>query len=131
MAPRRSTLGPVSSRTTVILLASWVAVFALTATAVAGNSNRSLYGVVQSGDYGLPGYQVSLYASFNDRRPTWVLLGSASSDSSGHFRIDYLLPQGLSDDYQPVLFVEAVQGPAMLASCIGIGSGAPRPRRYK
>ncbi len=54
-----------------------------------------------------------------------MLLGSATTDNSGHFRIDYSVPPGLWADDQPVFFIEAEHGAVMLASCIGIGTSAP------
>jgi hypothetical protein len=80
---------------------------------------------VESGGTGLAGYEVSLYASFVDHGPPWLLLDSDTSNSAGNFQITYSLPSGLADDQQPLLFVEAEHGPVMLASAIGMGSGAP------
>lgn len=107
----------------VVLLLAFVA-FVAAPTNATGEAH-TLQGTVQSGDYALPQYQVSLYGAFIDHGPSWVQLGSAMTDNSGHFRIDYSVPPGLWSDNQPVLFVEAKRGPAMLASAIGIGSGVP------
>jgi hypothetical protein len=73
----------------------------------------------------LPGYKVSLHGSFVDHGPPWMLLGSGISDSSGNFQIVYRIPRGLANDQQPVLFVEAERGAAMLASAIAVGSAVP------
>ena len=113
MAKCRSMPPAVSAQTALLLLASLVAVFALTANAVADANHGTLNGLVQSGGQGLPAYQVYLYGAFIDHGPPWVLLGSANSDSSGHFRIDYAMPHALSSDERPLLFVEAVNGPVM------------------
>lgn len=125
MAKCRSMPPAVSAPTALLLLASLVAVFALTANAVADTNHGTLNGLVESGSHGLPAYQVSLYGAFIEHGPPWVLLGSANSDSSGHFRIDYAMPHALSSGERPLLFVEAVHGPVMLASCIGIVASAP------
>jgi hypothetical protein len=113
----------VSSRIDVLLLAIFLASF--TQFAAAGSHRGTLQGTVQSGDQGLPQYRVSLYGAFIDHGPAWMQLGSATSDNSGHFRIDYSVPPGLLGDNQPVFLVEATKGRSMLASAIGIGSGAP------
>ena len=110
-----------------IPLAVFVLVLALCApTATANNSNHhaTLRGTVQSGGRGLSGYQVSLYGSFSQTAPHWLLLGSSTTDRSGRFAINYLQNGSWNQD-QPVLFVEASKGPAMLASVIGIGLDAP------
>jgi hypothetical protein len=86
---------------------------------------RTLQGTVASGGTGLAGYSVSLYGSFVEHGPRWRLLGSDTSDSSGAFTIKYSIPPGLLNDQQPILFVEAQRGSAMLASAIGVGSSAP------
>lgn len=99
---------------------------ALTAAAAARHPpDRTLQGSVRSNGVGLAHYRVSLYASFVRHGSSWVFLGSDSSDDSGNFRIVYSLPRGLADQ-QPLLFVEARRGPAMLASAIGSGGNAPR-----
>jgi hypothetical protein len=100
---------------------------ALTTSSVGASKEQAvkLQGKVESGGTGLAGYKVSLYASFVNHGPSWKLLGSDTSNSAGNFQITYALPPGLSDDQQPLLFVEAEHGPSMLASAIGTGSSAP------
>jgi len=93
---------------------------ATTADAARAGGGPTLQGTVQSGDTGLAGYSVSIYAGFVDRNPGWVLLGSDTSDGAGNFEITYSVPGGLMDS-EPLLFVEATRGRAMLASAIGVG----------
>ena len=113
------------------LLSIPIAVFILALTlfaptAIANNDTHhaTLRGTVQSGGHGLSGYQVSLYGSFTQTAPHWLLLGSSATDRSGRFAINYL-QNGSWNQGQPVLFVEATKGPGMLASVIGIGQDAP------
>ncbi len=99
--------------------------FAVSAgTAYASNNDATLNGVVESDGVGLEGYEVSLFASFTDHPTDWRLLGSGTSDTFGNFQITYSLPKGKAKNKQPVLFVEAERGQVMLASAIGVGSGA-------
>jgi len=51
--------------------------------------------------------------------PDWQPLGSATTSFTGGFRIFYSLPRVQPGQPQPLLFVEAVNGPVMLASSIG------------
>jgi hypothetical protein len=106
-------------------VAALVALASISApVATAGNASRSIQGTVQSGGTGLADYKVSLYASFVDNGPRWKLLGSDTSDSAGKFQITYALPPRLSNKMS-ILFLEAERGHAMLASAIGLASGAP------
>jgi hypothetical protein len=100
---------------------------ALTASGGWGRGGHAvtLQGNMESAGTGLADYKVSLYASYVDHGPSWKLLGSDTSDGTGHFKITYALPEVLSDDQQPLLFVVATHGPVMLASAIGMGSSAP------
>jgi hypothetical protein len=111
-------------RKTLLVVA---ALISLVLTASAGGSGWdhavTLQGSVESGDNGLAGYKVSLFASFADHGPSWLLLGSDTSNSAGEFRIRYWLPSGL--DKKALLFLQAERGPAMLASAIGVASNAP------
>jgi hypothetical protein len=52
-------------------------------------------------------------------------LGSDTSDGAGNFQIAYSVPGGLRDS-EPLLFVEATRGRAMLAAAIGVGPSAAR-----
>lgn len=80
-------------------------------------------GSVESNDIGLSDYKVALYASFADDGPPWMLLGFDTTDDAGNFLITYSLPSDLADK-QPLLFVEAENGPAMLASAISTERGS-------
>jgi hypothetical protein len=94
---------------------------ALTATAGAARPGAlTLRGTVMSGETGLVGYSVAVYAGFVDGKHHWVPLGSDISDGAGDFQITYSVPGGLTDR-GPLLFVEARRGRAMLASAIGVG----------
>ncbi len=106
----------------VLLLAG--AVLAPPAIAGKPDNNQTLQGTVTSGGRGLGSYQVSLYGSFIQSGPPWQLLGSGTTDSTGHFNVPYTVDNSWNQD-QPVLFVEASSGLAMLASVIGIGLNAP------
>lgn len=85
----------------------------------------TLQGKVESADAGLPGYAVSLYASYVERGPTWTLLGTGTSDADGNFQLAYSIPPGLLSDRQPLLFIEATHGAVLLANAVGAASGAP------
>ncbi|HEX4769380.1 MAG TPA: hypothetical protein VH351_01015 [Bryobacteraceae bacterium] len=108
----------------------YVAVFlALFLTAVTGSGSAGavtiLHGRIESHGRGLPGYNVSLHASFADGGAHWKLLGSGVSDGSGEFHVSYRIPKERDNDGQPVLFVEAEHGNAMLASAIAADSTVP------
>lgn len=99
---------------------------ALTSSAEGTSWDRSetFQGKVESGGIELAGYKVSLFASFVDHGPPWLLLGSDVSNRAGKFQITYSLPKKLSSDQQPLLFVEAKRGAVMLAAAIGLASNA-------
>jgi len=105
-----------------LLSGSTIALLVLT---VAGLSNAEaasgtrLRGTVESGGTGLAGYEVSLYARFVDPPGIARVLGRATTGPSGEFKLDYHLPRGLPASLQPLLFVRAKSGPAMLVSAIG------------
>lgn len=115
----------VLSQVASLLLLAACAAFLAPPAMAARHHHRTLEGTVQTGVNGLPEFRVSLYGAFIDHGPDWMQLGSSVTDSSGHFRIDYSVPPGLRGNHQPVLFVEAVHGQAMLASAIGFGEDAP------
>jgi hypothetical protein len=125
--PRSCHTLPTSSiRIIALLLAALVAcLWTPAASASDRDHEATLQGTVKSGDQGLHGYRVSLYGAFIDHGPSWRLLGSGNSDRSGYFSINYSIPSYLLNNDQPLLFVEAENGTAMLASCIGPASGAP------
>lgn len=81
----------------------------------------TVQGTVESNGTGLTNYQVSLYAALPGGAPgsNWILLGNTTTDSSGAFSITYTTPTVPPGAAQPLLFVEAVDGQAMLASAIG------------
>jgi len=85
-----------------------------------GGDSLQLIGTVRSGNVGLAGYTVSLYASFVDRADGWQFLGLGVSDANGEFQISYDLPSERS-----VLIVQADRGPVTLASAIGYGADVP------
>ena len=85
-----------------------------------GGDGPLLKGSVRSGNAGLAGYTVSLYANSVDRPDGWRILGLSVSDANGEFQIFYDLPSERS-----VLIVEADRGPVTLASAIGYGEDAP------
>ena len=72
--------------------------------ALAGPRPASLEGKVESASRGLAGYRVSLYGSFVDHGPRWMLLGSDISNRRGDFQIAYSIPKGLVNNQQPILF---------------------------
>jgi hypothetical protein len=98
---------------------------ALSSTENAAPQSATLKGTVESLDSGLPGFQVFLFASFPVHGPKWKLLGSGNTNDEGQFEITYRLPPKQITEQQPVLFVEARRGPAMLLSAIGEGQGIP------
>jgi hypothetical protein len=79
----------------------------------------SLRGTVESGGIGLEGYEVALYARFIGLFGRAKVLGSGITGPFGEFAIDYRLPRRLPPWQQPLLFVRARSGPAMLASALG------------
>jgi hypothetical protein len=83
----------------------------------------TLSGRVQSNGASLTAFKVSLFGSFSGDGGTWVFLGSATTGADGGFTVDYRLTDAQRAQ-QPVLFIEAASGPAMLASAIGTGDGA-------
>ncbi len=83
------------------------------------DSRMQLRGTVASGGSGLKGYEVSLYASFVGPGGRASVLGRDTTGPRGEFTIDYQLPSGLAPGLEPILFVGAERGPAMLASAIG------------
>jgi sugar lactone lactonase YvrE len=85
----------------------------------AADSGTTLRGTVESGGTGLANYEVSLYARFVGPHGNANVVGRATTGPSGEFKIDYHLPRGHSSASQPLLFVRARSGPAMLASAIG------------
>ncbi|WP_432721393.1 hypothetical protein R0382_003582 [Jeongeupia wiesaeckerbachi] len=86
----------------------------------------TLSGQVQSRSAGLGNYRVELYASFSGDDAAWVQLGSATTSGDGTFSIDYALSEAQTTQ-QPLLFVQATLGEAMLASAIGTGNGEISP----
>ena len=105
-----------------ILAALTIALLALSVATSANAESESrarLRGSVESGGTGLAGYEVSLYARFVEPFGVARVLGRATTSSSGEFEIDYHLPPGLHSSFQPLLFILAESGPAMLASAIG------------
>ncbi len=80
----------------------------------------TLRGSVESGDSGLPEYEVTLLAKYAGSVEPAQALGTATTDPSGAFDISYQLPAAPSSQQQPVLFVKAVKGWSTLASVIGI-----------
>ena len=108
LIPGSSVRSPISRRTVLVAVA--VTGLALVARAGAARPGAlTLQGSVRSGDTGLAGYSVSVYAAFVDRKPQWMRLGSDTSDGAGNFEITYSVPGGLSDS-EPLLFVEATRG---------------------
>jgi hypothetical protein len=101
---------------TLVLLASAAGLVACNG----GDDGLQLKGSVRSGNAGLGGYTVSLYASFVDRADGWQFLGSGVSDANGEFQINYAPTSERS-----VLFVQADRGPVTLASAIGYGEDPP------
>lgn len=101
----------------VVLAAGVSCLLAAGASSHEANSSdvTVLRGTVESNGTGLSGYNVSLYASFVKPLGHTAVLGSAVTNSSGEFEIDYHFPPGL----QAVLFVRAESGSVMLASAIG------------
>ena len=89
-----------------------------------GASGTSLRGTVESGGTGLAGYDVFLSASFVGAIGNARVVGRATTGPSGEFEIDYRLPPGLPAGSQPLLYVLATKGPAMLASAPGQAHGA-------
>ncbi|BCA53811.1 hypothetical protein W02_09510 [Nitrospira sp. KM1] len=97
----------------------------------------SLEGLVASDGVGLPGYHVTLYASYGGSHPRFDPLGSDKTDQRGRFRIHYFEVFGNDDSElgdndhkrhnmsKPALFVIAKKGAVMLASAIGIGDSVP------
>jgi hypothetical protein len=105
-----------------ILSGSTIALLVLTLAGLAeakGAGGTRLRGIVESGGTGLAGYEVSLYARFVGPPGIATVLGRATTGPAGKFKIDYQLPRGLPASLQPLLFVRAKSGPAMLASAIG------------
>jgi hypothetical protein len=116
-----SSLTTRSGVAAALVLLALAAFIAASPTCARTLSGQTLRGTVETNAAGLPGYRVSLYASFVGIRPYWKLLGSSTSDGAGNFKIRYRLPAWLPQTFQPLLFVVAEDGPVMLASAIGGG----------
>src|ERR1035441_10846957 len=88
MSGNRNVLCGTSCRTAALLMAAFV-VCLLAPRAKAGTRSHdaTLQGTVMSGGHGMAGYQVSLYGSFLQSGPPWMLLGAGTSDSAGYFMI--------------------------------------------
>ena len=97
---------------------------ALTPVFAAPKESATLRGAVQSDGTGLANYKVSLYIAYLERGPSWKLLGSDTSDGTGHFSITYALSPGLGDA-PSLLFVQAERGPVLLASALNMGPTPP------
>lgn len=82
-----------------------------------GAKGLRLHGVVESNSAGLENYDVSLFARFVTRPKRTQLLGTATTDSSGQFDIEYKMPS----TRPAVVYILATRGEAMLASAIGDG----------
>jgi hypothetical protein len=106
-------------RTLAVFVLAAIALMANAAAHVEAAPALTLRGSVESGGAGLAGYRVSLLASFTGAGGSTRILGRDTSGPSGEFAIDYRLPHRRSPRSQPVLFVLAEKGPAMLASAIG------------
>src|SRR5215831_19520095 len=102
-----------------ILSCSTIALVGLTPLSVEGASGASLRGTVESAATGLVGYQVPLSATSPGGHGTTRILGRATTGAGGQFEIQYELPGGLPSPVQPLLFVRAERGQALLASVIG------------
>ena len=77
-----SVRSPISRKAVLVAVAAIG--LALVATAGAARPGAlTLQGSVKSGDTGLAGHSVSVYAAFVDRKPQWVRLGSDTSDGAG------------------------------------------------
>jgi hypothetical protein len=108
--------------TSLAVLAAGLAITGAAGAARPGG--QTLQGRVMSGSTGLAGYSVSLFAGFVDRQPHWLPLGTATTDGTGSFRLSYSVPGGLAKKSEPLLFVEASRGRAMLASAIAASPSA-------
>lgn len=79
-----------------------------------------LSGTVRSGNAGLSGFTVSLYANSVDRVDGWQFLALGTTDANGKFDIAFDPPAG-----RAVMFVQADRGAATLASAIGDAASIP------
>jgi hypothetical protein len=110
------------SRAIIIVAVTSLAMLSSATADAASIGLRILTGKVESNGTGLKKYQVSLYAALIGNLgsgPSWQLLGKDASDGTGGFQILYRLPGTQPGQPQPLLFIEAVNGSAMLASAIG------------
>lgn len=122
-------LRTIFSRKISLVAAVFAALMLTGTTGAPSDCSPVLHGRVESNGNGLRGYHVSLYAGLigdYEPGPHWKLLGVATTDRSGDFRIAYSLPIRRPGRIQPLLFVEAVHGRVMLATAIGSGDAAPR-----
>ena len=109
-----------TSRWTVLALVLLASVAGVVGCNGGGGDSVTLKGSVRSGNAGLAGYTVSLYASFVDRADGWQFLGLNVTDANGDFQIFYDPPSE-----RAVLIVEADRGPVTLASAVGYSADAP------
>ena len=94
----RKPLCEVSNRMAALLLSALLLCIAPAAGARTRTNDARLQGTVASGGHGLAGYQVSLYGSFIQSGPPWLLLGSGTTDSSGNFTINYTVDGSWNQD---------------------------------
>lgn len=106
------------------LLTTALIALALTPAFAGQMDSATLRGSVQSNGTGLAKYKVSLYIAYLQRGPDWKLLGSDTSDDTGHFSIAYAVPPGLADA-PSLLFLQAERGSVLLASAISMGPTPP------
>ena len=80
---------------------------------------QTLRGSVESNGTGLPSYEVSLFVSYAGGAPNGSVIGTATTEDTGEFTIQYQLPLTLPSGQRPIFFVMAEDGPAMLATVFG------------
>jgi hypothetical protein len=90
-------------------------------TQAASRSHHTLRGIVESGGNGLQGYSVTLYASFPGSHGKTERLGRDVTDSAGKFEIRYEPARSSRSHVEPILYLQAEHGPAMLASVLREG----------
>ena len=85
------------NRWVALALFLFASVAGLVACNGGGGGGTVLKGSVRSGNAGLAGYTVSLYASYVDRADSWEFVGLGVSNANGEFQIPYDLPSERSE----------------------------------
>lgn len=113
-------MAPFAIAAMIILILAYT----ITAPPAHAHKNRhahTLSGTVKGNESTQSGYKVSLYVTYVSGQKKSRVLGTATTDGGGKFKIHYRRQPLFSHGLHPILFILAEDGPVMLASAIGTG----------